>query len=83
MGISFKDSVISECVNILKRKDVKDEIKALFQPIIDMVLQEIYPYIFLSMIFVLISFLLILGIFILLLRNNRQPVKIPSLLKFS
>ena len=47
MGISFKDSVISECVNILKRKDVKDEIKALFQPIIDMVLQEIYPYIFL------------------------------------
>ena len=60
MGGSFKDSVINECVSILKRKDVKDEIKALFQPIIDMVLQEIYPYIFLSMIFVLISFLLIL-----------------------
>ena len=70
MGGSFKDSVINECVSILKRKDVKDEIKALFQPIIDMVLQEIYPYIFLSMIFVLISFLLILGIFILLLRNK-------------
>ena len=25
MGGSFKDSVISECVSILKRKDVKDE----------------------------------------------------------
>ena len=44
MGVSFKDSVISECVNILKRKDVKDEVKAIFEPIIDMVLQEIYPY---------------------------------------
>ena len=29
MGGSFKDSVINECVSILKRKDVKDEIKAL------------------------------------------------------
>ena len=63
-------------------KDVKDEIKALFQPIIDMVLQEIYPYIFLSMIFVLISFLLILGIFILLLRNNKSDIKMPTISKF-
>lgn len=82
MGGSFKDSVINECVSILKRKDVKDEIKALFQPIIDMVLQEIYPYIFLSMIFVLISFLLILGIFILLLRNNKSDIKLPTISKF-
>jgi len=80
---SIKDSLIDECVNILKRKDVKDEIKELFKPIIDMILQEVYPYIFLSMLFVLISFLLILGIFILLLRNNRQVIKIPKLLNFS
>ena len=82
MGGSFKDSVIHECVSILKRKDVKDEIKALFQPIIDMVLQEIYPYIFLSMIFVLISFLLILGIFILLFCNNKSDIKISNISKF-
>ena len=82
MGVSFKDAVISECVNILKRKDVKDEVKAIFEPIIDMVLQEIYPYIFLSMIFVLISFLLILGIFILLLRNNKSDIKLPTISKF-
>ena len=57
-------------------KDVKDEINQLFVPIIDLLLKEIYPYIFLSMIFVVISFLLILGIFILLLRNNKS-IKIP------
>jgi hypothetical protein len=80
---NIKESLINECVGILKRDDVKEEVKELFRPIIDLILQEIYPYIFLSMIFVIISFLLILGIFILLLRNNNYRVKIPGLLKFS
>ena len=51
-------------------EDVKDEFKELMRPLIDMLIKEIYPYIFLSIIFVFISFLLILGIFILLLRNK-------------
>ena len=75
--MSIKNSIINECVNILKRDDVKAEVKALFNPIIDMVISEVYPYIFLSMIFVIISFLLILGIFILLLRNNKPIIKFP------
>ena len=80
---NLKESLIMECKNIIKREDVKEEIKALFTPIIDMVLQEIYPYIFLSMLFVIISFMLILGIFILLLRNNKLAIQIPRLLNFS
>ena len=72
---NMKESLINECVGILKRKDVKEEIKELFRPIIDLILQEIYPYILLSMLFVIISFLLILGIFILLLRNNHYKIK--------
>ena len=80
---NFKESLIAECVNVIKRDDVKQEIKELFKPIIDMIMQEIYPYIFLSMLFVIISFMLILGIFILLLRNNKPVIKIPGLLKFS
>jgi hypothetical protein len=67
-----KESLITECKNMLSRDDIKEEIKNLFKPIIDLILREIYPYIFLSMIFVFISFMLILGIFILLLRNNRE-----------
>jgi len=73
----LKENIISECIEIIKRDDVKKEIKAMFSPIIDLILQEIYPYIFLSMIFVLISFLLILGIFILLLRNKKPVIKMP------
>ena len=80
---NLKESLIAECVDIMKRDDVKDEIKAIFKPIIDMILQEIYPYICLSMLFVIISFMLILGIFILLLRNNKHSIQMPRLLTFS
>tara|TARA_B100001059_G_C17591254_1_gene454768 strand:- start:286 stop:504 length:219 start_codon:yes stop_codon:yes gene_type:complete len=66
----MKDSVIEKCLAILKRDDVKDELKKVITPLTDIILVEIYPYIYLSLIFVLISFLLHLGIFILLLRNK-------------
>ena len=66
----IKESIIHHCLNLLKRQDVKDELKAVMRPVIDMLLQQITPYIFLSITFVFISFLLILGIFILLLRNK-------------
>ena len=66
----IKELVIEKCLEVLKRKDVKDDIKELMRPVIDMIIKEIYPYIFLSIIFVFISFLLILGIFILLLRTE-------------
>ena len=56
----FKEAIVNECLAVLGRDDVKDEIKELFVPIIDLLLKEIYPYIFLSMLFVVISFLLIL-----------------------
>tara|TARA_Y100000589_G_scaffold299076_1_gene308202 strand:- start:955 stop:1188 length:234 start_codon:yes stop_codon:yes gene_type:complete len=65
---SLKQNIINECLQILKREDVKNDIKELMKPLIDMIIKQLYPYIFLSIIFVSISFLLILGIFILLLR---------------
>mgnify|MGYP001204439580 CR=1 FL=1 len=66
----IKETIVNECLNVLHRDDVKQEFKNLMKPLIDMLIKEIYPYIFLSIIFVFISFLLILGIFILLLRNK-------------
>lgn len=68
--MDIKETVINECLNVLHRDDVKKEFKELMKPLVDLLIKEIYPYIFLSIIFVFISFLLILGIFILLLRNK-------------
>lgn len=66
----IKETIIQQCLDLLKRQDVKNEIKSLMRPVIDMLLHEITPYIYLSITFVFISFLLILGIFILLLRHR-------------
>ena len=76
--MDFKEKIIQECLEILGRDDVKTEIKNITKPLIDIILREIYPYIYISIIFVLISFLLILGIFIILMRNKLIP---PFLIK--
>lgn len=62
--------IADACIGILKRDDVKKEIKLVFAPLIDLILVDIYPYIYLSLIFVIISFILHLGIFIILLKER-------------
>lgn len=66
----IQDNIANACIDILNRNDIKCKIKEFFSPVIDLVLLEIYPYIYLSLIFIIICFLLILGIFILLMRNK-------------
>jgi len=70
----MKDIFIKECLALLKRDDIKANIKELvspiIQPLVTILLKEINPYLYLSLIFVIISFLLHLGIFLLLLRDK-------------
>ena len=74
--MDIKETIINECLNVLRKDELKKEFKELMmRPLIDMLIKEIYPYIFLSLIFVIISFLLILGIFILLLKTKISYVK--------
>lgn len=68
----MKESFIKQCLDLLNRKDVKNEIKEMFKPVVSLILNEIYPYIYISILLVLISFFLILGIFYLLLRFNKH-----------
>ena len=71
----MKQEFIDQCLLILTREDVKMQLKELFKPLVSLIVQEIYPYIYLSLMFVIISFLLILGIFYLLLRSNFKNLK--------
>ena len=50
-----------KCFEFLKKEEVKTEIKLFMKPFIDLIIQELY---------VIISFFLILGIFVLLWRNK-------------
>jgi hypothetical protein len=70
----MKNNFIKECLVLLEQDDIKQTFKEyihpIIQPIVNILLKEIYPYIYLSLIFIFISFLLHLGIFILLIRNK-------------
>jgi hypothetical protein len=66
----MREKIIDQCLSLLKREDIKQEIKLLMSPLIEVIMSNIYPYIYLSLVFVIISFLLHLGIFILLIRNK-------------
>ena len=46
----MKDSMAQQCLDILKRDDVKTEFKILFQPLMDFVLNQINHYIYLTII---------------------------------
>jgi len=62
---------ITNCLELLKSKDVKNEIKIILSPLTDLIIYEIYPYIYTIIILVFLIFILIFMIlFILILRNN-------------
>jgi len=72
----MKDTFIQQCLDILKRDDIKSEFKMLLKPIIDFILYEINPYIYITMSIVFLIFIMILAILIILiiLLQNKQLI---------
>jgi hypothetical protein len=67
-----KDSLIKQCLDILKTEDVRNEIKVIFSPVTDLILYEIYPYIYIIIFLVILIFILILAILIILITLLRN-----------
>jgi hypothetical protein len=75
----MKETLVQQCLDILKRDDIKQELKKLFTPIIDLILLEMNPYIYIILTLVFFIFIMILAILILLiflLRNRNILMKI-------
>ena len=75
----MKDTLVQQCLEILKRDDIKNELKMLLKPIINFILYEIYPYIYITVTLVFMIFIMILAILIILfmlLRNKQMLIKI-------
>jgi len=75
----MKDSLVQQCLDILKRDDIKNEFKMLLKPVIDFILYEINPYIYITVTLVFMIFIMILAILIILiilLRNKQLITKI-------
>jgi hypothetical protein len=66
------DSLIKQCLDILKTDDVRNEIKVLFSPVTDLILYEVYPYIYMIIFLVFLIFALILAILVILVTLLRQ-----------
>jgi hypothetical protein len=75
----MKDSFVQQCLDILKRDDIKNEFKMLLKPVIDFILYEINPYIYIIVSLVFLIFVMILAILIMLIliiRNKQLTNKI-------
>jgi hypothetical protein len=75
----MKDTIVQQCLDILKRDDVKNEFKLLLKPVIDFILYEINPYIYITVTLVFMIFIMILAILIILLyilRNKNNLAKL-------
>ena len=74
----MKDSIVQQCLDILKKEEVKNEIKILLKPVINFIFHEINPYIYVIIMVVFLLFimnLVILFILISILRNKSNPLK--------
>jgi hypothetical protein len=63
----MKETIVQQCLDILKRDDVKNEFKMLLKPVIDFILYEINPYIYITVALVFMIFIMILAILLILL----------------
>ena len=75
----MKDSLVQQCLDVLKREDIKQEFKILINPVLEFVLHEINPYIYTILTLVFLIFIMILAILvilIILLRNRHLITKI-------
>lgn len=72
----MKESIVQQCLDILKRDDIKHELRLLFRPIVDLILYEINPYIYITIILVFLIFIMILAILVILifLLRNKQII---------
>jgi hypothetical protein len=72
----MKESLVQQCLELLKKEDIKNELKILFKPVLDIILYEINPYIYVTLILVFCIFIMILAILILLILVLRNYNKI-------
>jgi hypothetical protein len=72
----MKESLVQQCLNILKREDIKNELKTLIKPLMSVLLYEMTPYIYVAATLIFTIFIINLAIFIILisLLLNKQYI---------
>jgi hypothetical protein len=63
-------SIAYHCINFLKSEEIKKEMSAIINPIMDYFLKQIHIYLLFFLFFIFISFILHLGVLFLLIKYN-------------
>ena len=63
------NTVVRQCLDILKSENIKKELNLLFRPFIEIIMIEMNPYIYIIILLLISTFLLNLGICMLLLHK--------------
>jgi len=66
------NSIVNLCLDILKREDIKYELRSLFAPVINLIIYEISPYIYLTVCLIFLIFIMILAILSLLIIHFKK-----------
>lgn len=72
----MKDTFVQQCLEMLKREDIKMECKQLFKPVIDFILYEINPYLYITVILVFLNFTMMFAILVILLLIVRNKLRL-------
>ena len=67
------NTLIQQMIDMLNRKDVKNELKKIIKPLTDVVIADLYPCLYIIVLFVFFIFFIILAnliILITILRNK-------------
>ena len=75
----MKETLLNQCLDILKTENIKNEIKIIFSPVTDLILYEIYPYIYVIIFLVFLIFILILAILVILVTIMRNKTFIQEI----
>ena len=65
-----ESSITNFCIKMLNDENVKREVKNIYSPVINTIIQHIMPYIYFGLIIILINFILLILIFALLVQNK-------------
>ena len=74
----MKETLVQQCLDILKREDIKQELKIFCTPVIDVIFNEVNFYIYITIFLVFLIFIMILAILILLILILRNKTLISN-----
>ena len=72
----MKESLVQQCLDILKREDIKNELNILSTSVIEFILYEIKPYVNIAILFIVCMFIMNLAILVMIsiLLCNKQTI---------